>query len=72
MTVVVVGVGWLISIGLYELGLWPLGAALRVGVWIFALFGFYWVIRHLLRSPTERLMDEVERMRQAEDREVDF
>lgn len=55
VTVVVCGVGWAISIGWYELGLWPLGALTRIGVWLFGLFGLYWIVHHLRGSPRERL-----------------
>lgn len=57
---------WFLSVGLYSWGLWPLGAIIRVGDWIIALFGLYWVIHHLRGSPAERLLKRVqdnERMR---------
>ena len=65
VTVVVCGVGWLVSIGLYNVGLWPLGAAVRVGVWGFAAFGLFWMIRHLVESPESRMQKEIERMRRS-------
>lgn len=70
LTVVVVGVGWLISIGMYALGLWPLGAILRIGVWLVAAWGLYWIIHHLRKSPSERLLEQVEAMREAEQRDL--
>jgi hypothetical protein len=58
---VVVGIGWLISIGLYELGIWPLGAVVRVGVWAYALFTLYWAARHLVQGRDRIMRDQMER-----------
>ena len=68
VAVVVFAVGWLISIGFYELGLWPLGALTRVLAACFALFWLYWVIRHLVESPADRLRKEMEQIHREQER----
>jgi hypothetical protein len=66
--VIVVGGGWLLSMGLYYLGLWPLGALLRLGVWGFALFCAYWMFRHLVIGEAETTRRDLERWRMKSDR----
>ena len=58
------GLAWLLSMGLYALGLWPLGALLRVLIVGFATYGLYWVGRHLLESEDARILKDIERMRE--------
>jgi hypothetical protein len=59
--VVVVVVLWYVSVGLYAVGVWPLGAVLRVLVWGFALYCLYWIARHLLGyGGTEELLRQME------------
>jgi hypothetical protein len=62
---IVVGAGWLISIGFYALGLWPVGALLRVGVWVFALWCLYMVSRHLLIGEWEMTRKDLEKFKKS-------
>ena len=59
----IVGVGWLISVGFYEIGLWPIGALIRVGVCAFAILGLYWIVRHLVHGEEGIVRGKIERMR---------
>lgn len=58
---------WFASDGLYSLGLWPLGALLRIVVWIYALVCVHRIIRHLRASPTERMLRMLEDGRRDEE-----
>jgi len=52
--------GWGLSVLLYDWGLWPLGAALRILVWLYALASVYLIGKHLLLgSDAERLAREL-------------
>ena len=68
ITLIIVVTCWYVSVGLYSLGLWPLGALMRVAVWGVALFGAYWVIRHLVESPEARMRKDMERMERMRER----
>lgn len=59
---VVVGLGWLVSMGLYALGLWPLGALLRAGLLIPGLWFLYWIGRHLVEGEEAMTDKEIERV----------
>ncbi len=48
--VVVCGVGWLVSMGAYAIGAWPVGALIRVLVWGFAAFILFWMAKHLIQG----------------------
>lgn len=66
VTLIIVVPIWYLSVGLYALGLWPLGALVRVGDWVIGLFGLYWIVYHLRGSHKERLLrfvEERQRMR---------
>lgn len=65
--VVVCGIGWLISMGFYAIGLWPLGALTRVGVWLFAIFCLYWIVKHLFIGEDQMMMNDIEKMRRTRD-----
>ena len=48
--------------GLYALGLWPLGALLRIGLLIPAAFFLYWIVRHLAEGSDAITDKEIERV----------
>lgn len=64
VSTIVVGLGWLVSMGFYAVGLWPLGALLRVGLFIFALGAVYWIIRHLVEGEDEISRKQFEQWRE--------
>jgi hypothetical protein len=47
---IVCGVGWLISMGFYAVGVWPVGAAIRVLVFGFGAFILFWMAKHLIQG----------------------